>query len=219
MPNSFILFQFTSLDPNREHKHARGSELSAAWLHCLWNFWRLSDKQAFCGEKKIIIKKRTTVVSFLIISFYFGLKEINGPLLYIQLYSLDRFHTFEMKELSNILLMTWFCKCNLENLVIHTKKKKKKSFESDIWFIILPIFHCSQNEMVRGRRLDKNDLLTASEVQMLGVAESSSLMNMRLPLLHIYWSSQQQREAQIPQAHMHECSCKKYTYMHGWSHR
>lgn len=131
-------------------------------------------------------RKKTTVVRFLTKSFYFGLREINGPLLYIQLYSLDRSHTLEMKELNSILLMTCFCKFNLENLVIHAKK----ILESDIWSIILPIFHCRQNEMVRGGRLYKNNLLTAAEVQMLEFAESSSLTNMRLLQLHIYRSSQ-----------------------------
>lgn len=73
-------------------------------------------------------RKKTTVVRFLTKSFYFGLREINGPLLYIQLYSLDRSHTLEMKELNSILLMTCFCKFNLENLVIHAKKSLNQTY-------------------------------------------------------------------------------------------
>lgn len=52
VPNSFTLFQFTSLDPKEERGHARGSKLSAEQPHCLWNFLR---ETAFCeheGEKK-----------------------------------------------------------------------------------------------------------------------------------------------------------------------
>lgn len=58
--NSFILFQFTSLDPNREQRHARSSKLSAVQPHSLWNFWR---KTAFCGhEKKTVVRFFTTLL-------------------------------------------------------------------------------------------------------------------------------------------------------------
>lgn len=86
----------------------------------------MSDKQAFCGHEKKKKKDNCCEISDKIILFL--LREINGPLLYIQLYSLDRSHTLEMKELNSILLMTCFCKFNLENLVIHAKKSLNQTY-------------------------------------------------------------------------------------------
>lgn len=66
VPNSFILFQFTSLDPKEEHGHARGIKLSAEQPHCLWNFLR---ETAFCGHS--VEKKKVRFFTLL----YFGVER------------------------------------------------------------------------------------------------------------------------------------------------
>lgn len=115
---------------------------SAVRSHCPWNFWR---ETVFCGHAK-----KTLLWGFLQYNFFLGWKE-NGPLLYIKLYSLVRSYTLGMKELDSILLMTYFWRFNLETWVMHTIK----ILESGIWFIIFPIFHCSQKWGSEGTRLYK----------------------------------------------------------------
>lgn len=139
VPNAFILFQFTSLDPNGEHEHARGSKLCST-VPLSMEFLEGNSILWTC-EKKLLW-------GFLQYHFILGWKE-NGPLLYIKLYSLVRSYTVGMKELDSILLMTYFWRFNLDMWVMHTIK----ILESGIWFIIFPIFHCSQNWGSEGEKV------------------------------------------------------------------
>lgn len=52
VPNSFILFQFTCLDPKEEHGHARGSKLSAEQLTVYGISWKKQHSVDMKGEKK-----------------------------------------------------------------------------------------------------------------------------------------------------------------------
>lgn len=130
MPNSFMLFQFSTLDPNRDDGHARGSKISTVQPHCSWNLWR---KTAFFGHEK------KTVVRFLMILFYFGAERKQATSTHKTIFSSQVLCSRD-EELDNIPLMTCFCRFNLVTLVMCTMK----ILESDIRFIIFPIFHCSQ---------------------------------------------------------------------------
>ena len=100
------------------------------------------------GRRHTVDMRKKLLWGFSQYHFILGWKE-NRPLLHIKLYSLARSYTLGMKELESIPLMTCFCRFNLEILVIHTIK----ILESDIWFIIFPIFHCSQKWGSEGKKV------------------------------------------------------------------